>query len=267
VEARRGKLSLGAVVAFPREETFREPLHPSKAPFGVVVGIVLLALAILIGPEWARRRTAPPQRESPAAPAPGAATPAPVAQPTEPPPALAITAPARSAISLPPSVPQPAEEAGRPVDEPSAPAAPPPVRGAPRPAAPRSARMGPGRVTRAAGYEEAFSDGAARHRSGDYEGAAAAYRRALGIEETSEAHAGLGLALSDARHPDEALAALRRAIALDAANGAAWLALGEVYLDRGDAAQARVAYQRYLAVDPAGRQAAEVRAVLQRLRP
>jgi Flp pilus assembly protein TadD len=64
-----------------------------------------------------------------------------------------------------------------------------------------------------------------------------------------------------------AAAAFRRAAALDASNGGAWLGLGEVLMTLGDPAGARVAYERYLAIDPAGRHAGEVRSVLERLRP
>lgn len=61
--------------------------------------------------------------------------------------------------------------------------------------------------------------------------------------------------------------ACRRAIAIDPAAGAAWLALGEVSLAAGDRDRARSAFERYLAVEPGGEHAARVRALLERLRP
>lgn len=64
-----------------------------------------------------------------------------------------------------------------------------------------------------------------------------------------------------------AAAACRRAIAIDPAAGAGWLALGEVSLAAGDRDRARAAFDRYLAVDPGGPHAARVRALLERLRP
>ncbi len=117
-----------------------------------------------------------------------------------------------------------------------------------------------------AAYREAFDRAGRRYQAGDFAAAAADYRRALGVQETSEALAGLGRALYDARRPGEALEALDRAVALDAANGDAWLALGEVHLSRGERAEARAAYRRYLEVAPGGAHADEVRQVLQRLR-
>ena len=64
-----------------------------------------------------------------------------------------------------------------------------------------------------------------------------------------------------------AAAACRRAIAIDPAAGAGWLALGEVSLAAGDRDRARSAFERYLAVEPGGPHAARVRALLERLRP
>ena len=94
--------------------------------------------------------------------------------------------------------------------------------------------------------------GEASYRAGDFPTAVASFERAVRIRETSDAQAALGRALSDAGRPGEALAALRRATVLDASNGAAWLALGEVQLTGGDPGGARASYERYLAVEPAG---------------
>jgi Flp pilus assembly protein TadD len=187
-------------------------VHQSQAPRWVVGAVLVLAAAILLGPEWARRKRAQP------APDPGAS---PVAEPA---------APALAAAPAPPALA---------VTEPQ----PPPA------------------------YLAAMAEGEASHRSGDFLAAVAAFRRAIALQETAEAQASLGRALSDARQTDLALAAFRRATALDASNGPAWFGLGEVLLARGDPAGARVAYERYLAVDPAGHHAGEVRSVLARLRP
>jgi hypothetical protein len=64
-----------------------------------------------------------------------------------------------------------------------------------------------------------------------------------------------------------AVAACRRAIDVDPAIGAGWMALGEVQLAAGDRASARVAFDRYLAVEPEGAHAPRIRALLERLRP
>ncbi len=64
-----------------------------------------------------------------------------------------------------------------------------------------------------------------------------------------------------------AVAAARRAIAVDPSIGAGWLALGEVQLAAGDRGAAREAFVRYLALEPEGRHAPRIRALLARLRP
>ncbi len=64
-----------------------------------------------------------------------------------------------------------------------------------------------------------------------------------------------------------AAAAARRAIDVDPSIGAGWLALGEVQLAAGDRVAARDAFVRYLALEPEGRHASRIRALLARLRP
>ena len=85
-----------------------------------------------------------------------------------------------------------------------------------------------------ADYREAMQEVTARYQAGDLAGAAAACRRAIDV---------------------------------DPAIGAGWMALGEVKLAAGDRASARVAFDRYLAVEPEGAHAPRVRALLERLRP
>ena len=85
-----------------------------------------------------------------------------------------------------------------------------------------------------AAYREAMAEAGARSRAGDLAGAAAACRRAT---------------------------------ELDPSIGGAWMALGEVQLAAGDRVGARAAFERYLAVEPEGRHAARVRALLESLRP
>ena len=85
-----------------------------------------------------------------------------------------------------------------------------------------------------AAYREAMEQVTARYQAGDLAGAAAACRRAIDV---------------------------------DPSIGAGWLALGEVKLAEGDRASARVAFDRYLAVEPEGAHAPRIRALLERLRP
>ncbi len=241
----------------------RAPRPHRRAPLGIVAAVVALALAILVAPEWARRRGGV------ARPRPAVAEPAwPAA---DPPPALAITEPAPRVVRLPPSEPAPALAPDVPAVTSGA-EAPAPPRAGDRAGAPRAGRPGSGRTAAARpahppGYEEAMGEGRSRLRAGDADGAAVAFRRAIDLQDTSESQTGLGQALSEGRRPDEALAPLRRATALDGGNAAAWLALGEVHLVRGETAEARSAYQRYLSLEPSGKYAPEVRQVLARLRP
>jgi hypothetical protein len=255
-EARRA--AQAAETGLPLPDRSRRPasVRHSQAPRWVVGAVLVLAAAILLGPEWARRRRELPPPD--ATPAAEPAVPSPAAAPA--PPALAVTEPASAGIRLPPAEPGPSTEGApeRPAPRPER-AAPPPERAAPRQAT--AAQPLP------PAHAAAMAEGEASYRSGDFPAAATAFRRALAIRETSEAQASLGRALSDAGQTDLALAAFRRAAALDASNGAAWLGLGEVLMTLGDPARARVAYERYLAVDPAGRHAGEVRSVLARLRP
>jgi hypothetical protein len=246
-EARRAALAVGTAIPVPERVRGPEPVRQSQAPAWVVGAVLALAAAVLLGPEWARR-----QRSTAADPGPPAVLAGEVqAAATPSPPALAITEPAPAETARPPAAePQPPE--GR-----SPQGRLPEVRSGSQPVSPR---LPPA-------YAEAMAAGAASYRSGDFPGAVASYERAVRIRETSDAQAALGRALSDAGRPGEALAALRRATVLDASNGAAWLALGEVQLTGGDPGGARTSYERYLAVEPAGRHAEEVRAVLARLRP
>jgi tetratricopeptide (TPR) repeat protein len=85
-----------------------------------------------------------------------------------------------------------------------------------------------------AAYREAMAEVTARYQAGDLAGAAAACRRAIEVDPTA---------------------------------GAGWMALGEVQLAAGDRASARVAFDRYLALEPEGAHAPRIRALLERLRP
>jgi hypothetical protein len=85
-----------------------------------------------------------------------------------------------------------------------------------------------------AAYREAMQEVTARYQAGDLAGAAAACRRAIDV---------------------------------DPSIGAGWMVFGEVQLAAGDRGSARVAFDRYLAVEPEGAHAPRIRALLERLRP
>jgi cytochrome c-type biogenesis protein CcmH/NrfG len=100
--------------------------------------------------------------------------------------------------------------------------------------------------------------------------AADSYRKALALgADTPEVKAGLGICLvssdSGMRGYQEAVVVLRQALAQDEGNARAWLSLGMAYQFLGNNPEAVVAYKRYLALQPNGKSATEVRAMLERL--
>jgi len=219
----------------------REPRSP-VATAAVWILVLAIVAAAAAGALARRRRLQADAAEPAAPPAPEAVA---AASPPAPPP-QAVAAPA---------APEPAP--ARPVVL-SSNAPPPKAAPEPLPAAPAGDRMSE--------YRVALESAEEKYRAGAFLAAAADYRRAVSARETSEALAGLGRALYDARRPKEALEVLDRAVSLDGSNEGAWLALGEVHLARGEKAEARAAYRHYLKVAPAGAHADEVRQVLQRIR-
>ena len=86
-----------------------------------------------------------------------------------------------------------------------------------------------------------------------FDAALAAYGEALarGIDRPEDVRLNRATILSDHLfRPDEAIDELNRALASAPGNVAAWLALGLIHEDRGDAAPARSAYQRALRLAP-----------------
>jgi len=175
-----------------------------------------------------------------------------------------LAEPTAEALQVPPS---PAAETA-PVAEPEAAKAPAErAEASEEQAAPPERLDGAGTApVDSAAYRRALDAAEEKYRAGAFLAAVAEYRLALEVRETSEALAGLGRALYDARRTGEALRALDRAVELDGSNQAAWLALGEVHLSRGERGEARTAYRNYLRVAPGGAHADEVRQVLERLR-
>ena len=103
-----------------------------------------------------------------------------------------------------------------------------------------------------------------RYEAGDFAGAVADYRRSLGARAGAPAFVGLARALYDSnpQNAAEALRALDSAIKLEPGYAQAHLLVGVIHQDEGRTAQARAAYQRFLQLQPAGPQAADVRQIL-----
>ncbi len=95
--------------------------------------------------------------------------------------------------------------------------------------------------------------------------AASALRRLVGIAPSAPRHTALGLALHAAGEGDAALSALRDAVAADETFAAAHFYLGSLLARSGDREAATTHLQRYLALDPNGRQAERARTHLQSL--
>jgi tetratricopeptide (TPR) repeat protein len=89
--------------------------------------------------------------------------------------------------------------------------------------------------------------------AGLFEAALASYAQALdrGIGEPEEVHLNRGVIFADdLAHSEAAEAELNSALALNPAYVPALLNLGNLFEDRGDAASARQAYERVLAIEP-----------------
>jgi tetratricopeptide (TPR) repeat protein len=137
---------------------------------------------------------------------------------------------------------------------------------APAPEPPREAARPPrARPADDEAYRKAFASAERKYQAGNFAGAVADYERALSMKETSPALAGLGRALYDSNQPAAALEALLRAIEIDRRNARAYLTLGEIYVEQERKREARSAYERYLALEPNGPYARDVRSVLQQM--
>jgi predicted Zn finger-like uncharacterized protein len=116
-------------------------------------------------------------------------------------------------------------------------------------------------------FEEWMAEGNKRRTHERASSALAAYDRALALKpQSSDAHAGRGLALLDLGRRPEALAEFQRALELDPRDGVAVLGLAETYRSLGRSEEARRAYQRYLDGWPTGAEARAARAALESLK-
>jgi CheY-like chemotaxis protein len=245
----------------PARTAPRRPAPPARSRTGTALLVLSTVAALALAAGIAARRRAAVEPE----PAPG--------------PAAEVAAPERAAVEPEPA-PGPAADAAPDRTDAGRTAPADPGEGgtgaASAVAAEATADEGgggaPGDASAAApraaprdAYLEAMEAGARRYRAQAFAAAAAEYRRASRIRETGDALAALGRALYDAGRTAEAGVELRRAVRVDPGSAAAWLALGEVHLARGEAAEARAAYERYLEIEPRGRWARDVRQVLGRL--
>jgi cytochrome c-type biogenesis protein CcmH/NrfG len=109
-----------------------------------------------------------------------------------------------------------------------------------------------------------LASGERRYETGDFAGATSDFRRSLAARPGAPAFTGLARALYDAnpRNAAEALRLLDQAVKLDPRHAQAHLLLGVIHQDEGRKAQAKAAYERFLQLQPASPQAADVRQIL-----
>lgn len=200
------------------------------------------------------------------------------AKPTEPAHPTEPTHPAEPAHAAEPThaaePPKPAEHVAetKPVPPPAKPdTAPPPAVSAPQPGEPKLAANKNDKPDVPETPEQAaqrlVAKGNGLYKRGNYKGSIAAFNEALAIDDSNEkAHLGIGTAYFDSEQNQMALKHLQRAIELSPRNAQALVSLGNVHQAMGNAAKAKEAYEKYLAVDPNGKFAADVRIILQGLR-
>ena len=169
------------------------------------------------------------------------------------------------------AVPQPVVAAPVVEDKPQPTvAAKPPVEHKPPAAAqkpPTKEVEAPKQETPAELFDKALRRGKSYTERGSARRAAAEFRKALAIKpKSAEALAGLGNASFELGDTGAALKSLKAAIAADPGYGHSYVLLGAVHQAEGRAADARSAYQKYLSVEPNGRHASDVRAILKVLK-
>ncbi|MFN0063484.1 MAG: response regulator [Myxococcaceae bacterium] len=281
-----------------------EHRSPWAGPVFIAALVVASVLAFLAGvrkgagPSETPRRSPPlPSQSRSPAPAPSAPTPVPAQPPVSPAPSVAVTPtpPSPSAVTAPKPTPEPKpdtkpSEPPRQTPEavlpappltPAQPATPvtPPAVVIPPDAAPPEAtqsamptpKMSPQpRSESDVQFGRALAMGRRAVSSDNFKTAAFHFRRALTLKpESSEAKAGLGIALvgtaatqSDYR---EGARMLEEGLRTQDRNAMAWLSLGMAYQFTSQRPKARKAYERYLALEPNGVAAGEVRALLKEL--
>ncbi len=173
--------------------------------------------------------------------------------------------PARSA-SAPPIAPPVAAEMPapvRPVVTPTvaalAPSPSPPAASAAA-SAPDAANENRAAATESPSYSRLVAEGDRLLENGKTARAHKLYEKALGLRPGgTEALAGLGYVMLDQRKRSMAIAMFKQALASSATHGAALFGLAEAYRDGGERELALESYRRYIAVEPAGRDAIAAR--------
>jgi hypothetical protein len=239
----------------------------------VAIAAVVIAVVVTVGsPEKPAQGSAPGAALTPTAPVtPSTAIPPSVAPPPGPEalaPALPETVPTTPVPATPPPV---------------APTVSPPAVASPQPDSgldPALAATPPTKAkvrTKADGAEPAtpgadedrdpaklLARANSLYQKGKLKAAIVEFKKLVDIDEGNDrAHIGLGTAYFDTDQNGLAVSHLERALALNPRNGQALVILGNVRQAMGDNPKAKQAYERYLAIEPNGKFAADVRLILQ----
>jgi tetratricopeptide (TPR) repeat protein len=235
-----------------------------------------------------------PAREVPAPPPPGAVAPAaapaaqpvaaapaqPVAEPAAAPAAAIAQAPAAEPVAAQPvaaapaqpvaaapaaaepaaPVPQAAAPQAAPAGEPRRPLVPPPID---PPAKVAVAAAEPAAAAPAMDYDSAFAECRAQMTAGRIQRAVTACRQATEARpKSSEALTLLAEAEFTRGHSGVALRLATEAAHANQNFADAYVIIGGVYQEKGKNAEARAAYEQYLALQPKGKHAADLKAIL-----
>jgi hypothetical protein len=252
-----------------------------RAVVGVAVIAIIIAGAAVVAVNSIRDGNAEAQPPPVVAPAP---VPAPAPPPPAAPPAVAQPEPAPAPNgNVPPSAPDPAPALAPTLAQPTLPPTPPPA----PVAVPAVAAVDPNpekgttvamvtppanpqpRADPDAEFNRLLREGKRANAAERFKTAAISYRKALGVKpDSADAKAGLGIALvngSEDASYKEAVKLLEEATKAEDTNSRAWLALGMAYQFTKQTGPAVEAYKKYLALEPSGESAGDVRSMLKEL--
>jgi TolA-binding protein len=230
----------------------------APASVGAVAAVIPSSTAAAVAAPVPASRDATPPAPEKAAPAP---QPAPAVKPTPEPKPAPQPAPADKQTPEPKPAPQPAPEA-KPAPEPKPKPAPEKGEGdAP-------AKETPNREAAAKAQFAALYDKGLKHLEAQrYDEARRAFESARKVDPSdARAYASLGQVHYEAGNLDLALQQLRRAETLNRNYAATFLVLGLVHQENGELDAAEKAFERFLALEPAGPNAKAVQGFLKALR-
>jgi hypothetical protein len=231
------------------DELDEQSSGPRRWPWLVAAAVIVIAVGAFV----ASRSSTPPvdSQVTSVAPAPRAA-----------PPANPSPAPApRSPVAAPEPVASP---------EPKVPEPPIPTREPPSRSEALKRQDPEPKRAEAAGddsdAEKIIARGNALYKRGNVKAAITELKKAVELDDGNDkAHTLLGTAYFDADQSQLAITHLKKAIGLNPKNGQALVVLGNVYQAVGDNGRAKETYKTYLALEPHGKFADDVKMIMEAL--